>query len=345
MLTWRGVCSVIAVLALFASWLQAETLTLSSSFVKQVKNKATFPIHLELDAHLTSPHRIGRSGDDGDIHMAGRADEVQLSMVAEILNAGLSPQTGSVDAMNQAGSGQIVPVTGVWRIWFEHPSPGDQVQGDPVDVPANSNPDHVFEIHPITNFGGQDIADSSLVPIANDQNTYQAYPAHVAFAAYEKLKATISVSDSSVSITSGKAGYNYAEFIIELTGQPQIASQADPSDNGIFVLANVYDMDDPEQPVTADVRRMVFVENTEPAKQLQALSKGGRLHVLGVPRVNLAEVDAMGTGASVDTLLPYEMIIVAILPDSNAASGPAVAASKRQPSKAPKRHVQPDQNN
>jgi hypothetical protein len=344
MQTWRKICSLVAALALFASLLQAETLTLSSTFVKQVKNKATVPIHLELDAHLTSPHRIGRSGDDGDIHMAGRADEIQLPMVAEIMNAGLPPQAGSVDEMNQASSGQILPVTGVWRIWFEHPSPGDQVQGDPVDVPANSNPDHVFEIHPITNFGDQDIGDSSLVPIANGQQTYQAYPASVAFGAYEKLKATISVSDSSVSITTAKAGYNYAEFVIELAGQPQLASQSNPNDNGVFVLANVYDVSDPEQPVTADVRRMVFVENSEPAKQLQALSQGGRMHVLGIPRVNLAEVDAIATGQSVDTLLPYEMIIVAILPDSNAAA-PATVTSKRPPSKASKKRVQPGQKN
>jgi hypothetical protein len=343
--TWRRICTFVAALTLFASLLQAETLTLSSSFVKQVKNKATLPIHLELDAHLTTPHAISKSGDDGDIHMAGRADEVQLPMVAEIMNAGLTPQAGSVTAMNQASTGQIIPITGVWRIWFEHPSPGDQVQGDAVDVPVNSNPDHVFEIHPITNFGGQDIADSSLIPIANDQSTYQAYPAHVAFAAYEKLKATISGSDTSVSITSTKAGYNYAEFIIELAGQPQLASQADPNDNGIFVLANVYDVDDPEQAVTADVRRMVFVENTEPAKQVQALSKGGRMHVLGIPRVNLAEVDAIATGGSVDTVLPYEMIIVGILSDSEASSGAPAPASKHQPGNAAKKRTQPDENN
>jgi hypothetical protein len=332
------ICSLVAALALVASTVEAGTLVLSSSFVKQVKNKATLAIHLELDTHLTSPHRVGRSGDDGDIHMAGRADEVQLPLVAEIMNAGLSPQSGSVDEMNSASSGQIVQLTGVWRIWFEHPSSGDQVQGGPVDVPANSNPNHVFEIHPITNFGDQDIGDSSLVPIANDQNSYQAYTAQVAFGAYEKLRATISVSDTSVSITSPKAEYNYAEFIIELAGQPQLASQGDPNDNGIFVLANVYDVSNPEEPVTADVRRMVFVENTEPARQVQALGKGGRLHVLGVPRLNLAEVDAVGAGNSVDTLLPYEMIIVAILPDSSAVSGPAMTPNKAQPKKVVGKH-------
>jgi hypothetical protein len=322
MLTLRKISSFLAVLTLLPSTLQAETLTLSSSFVKQVKNKATVPIHLELDAHLTSPHTIGKGGDDGDIHMAGRADEVQLPMVAEIMNAGLPPEAGSVKIMNQTSSGQIVPVTGVWRIWFEHPSSGDQVQGDSVDVPTNSNPDHVFEIHPITNFDGQDIADSSLIPIAKGQKTYDAYPAHIAFATYEKLKATISASDTAVSITAGKVGYNYTEFVIELAGQPQFASKTDPSDNGIFVLANIYDTDDPEEPVTSDPRRMVFVENTEPAKQLLAKPEGGRMHVLGIPRVNLAEVDAAATSDPVDTLLPYEMIIVAVLPDSDAASQP-----------------------
>jgi hypothetical protein len=340
MKTWRRTCSFAAALALFASTLQAETLTLSSSFVKQVKNKAVFPIHFELDAHLTSPHRIGRSGDDGDIHMAGRADEVQLPMVAEIMNAGLTPQAASVDDMNNASSGQILPLTGVWRIWFEHPSPGDQVQGDPVDVPANSNPDHVFEMHPVTNFDGQDIADSSLAPIANDRSTYAAYPAQTAFAAYDKLKATITASDTAVSITSGRAGHNYTEFIIELAGQPQLASQTDPNDNGVFVLANVYDLSDPETPVTTDVRRMVFVENTEPAKQVQALAKGGRMHVLGVPRVNLAEVDAMGPVDAVDTSLPYEMIIVAVLPDASAVTAPAMAANKPPSAKGHKKHPQ-----
>jgi hypothetical protein len=345
MRTGRRICSFVAALALFASTLQAETLTLSSTFVKQVKNKATFPIHLELDAHLTSPHRIGRSGDDGDIHMAGRADEVRLPMVAEIMNAGLAPQAASVDDMNNTSSGQIVPVTGVWRIWFEHPSPGDQVQGDPVDVPANSNPDHVFEVHPITNFDSQEIADSSLVHIAKGQKTYEAYPALTAFPAYDKLTATISASGTAVSIAAEKAGYNYAEFIIELAGQPQLASQSDPNDNGIFVLANVYDLSDPETPVTTDVRRMVFVENTEPAKQVLALPKGGRLHVLGVPRVNLAEVDALGRVDSVDIPLPYEMIIVAVFPDSITSSEPATATGNRSPSKKPKKHVQPAPNN
>jgi hypothetical protein len=324
-MTCRKTASLLLVLALLGSTLHAETLNLSLDFVNQCKNRATIAINFELDAHLTSPHQIGRSGDDGDIHMAGRAPEVQLPMVAEIMNAGQSAESASVHLMNNTPTGQTVPLTGVWRIWFEHPSPGDQTQGDPVGIPANSNPDHVFEIHPITNFDGQDVADSSLVPITDpsDGHSYSAYPANTAFAAYEKLQATITVSDSSVSIDAKQAGYNYTEFLLEPAGTSA------QGDNGIFVLANVYDLSDPESPVTVSPRRMVFVDNTEPAKQLASLSPGQRLHVMGIPRVNLAEVAAVSGGNPVDMALPYEMIIVAVFPDGQTpVSAPANAELK-----------------
>jgi hypothetical protein len=308
-------------LALLVSTVQAETLTLNADFVKQNKNRATIAIQFELDAHLESPHRIGRSGDDGDIHMAGRAPEVQLPMVVEIMNAGLDAQSASVDLMNQTSSGQTIPVTGVWRIWFEHPSPGDQTQGDAVDVPQDSNPDHVFEIHPITRFGNQDIANTSFLPIdkpsaaAHDvPEDYQAYPASKAFAAYESLQATISVSDTAISITAKKAGYNYTEFLLEPVGQPM------PGDDGTFVLANVYDVSDAETPVTAAPRRMVFVSNTQPEAALKKLGSGQMLHVLGIPRVNLAEVAAVSGSDRVEMALPYEMIVVAVFPDNQGAS-------------------------
>lgn len=318
----RRITTLLSILALLLSSLHAETLNLSPAFVSQCKNRATISIQFELDRHLNAPHKIGSSGDDGDIHMAGRAPEVQLPMVAEIVNAGLDPQSGSVSLMNQTASGQTVPVTGVWRIWFEHPSPGDQTQGDPVDVPANTNPDHVFEIHPITSFGNQDIANSSFMPIDNPADVgnpgedYQAYPAAKAFGAYEKLQATISVSDSAVSITAQKAGYNYTEFLLEPVSPPA-AGDSDPGGvpNGTFVLANIFDVSDPETPVTATPHRMVFVNNTQPAAALQNLAPGQMLHVLGIPRVNLSEVAAITSSDPVDMALPYEIIVVAVIPD------------------------------
>ena len=307
----RKVIAQFTILMLLVPSVQAGTLVLSSDFVKRSKNRATISVNFELDEHLKSPHRVLNSGDDGDVHMAGRAPEVRLPMVVEIMNAGLKDQASSVTLMDNTAAGKSIAITGAWRIWFEHPSQDDQVQGQEVDVPANSNPDHVFEIHPVTVFGDDDIADSSLVPIVGpkDNHAYEAYSANKAFAVYENLQATIKVTDTAVSITSNKVGYNYTEFLLEPAGQSK------RGDVGIFVLANVYDLSDEETPVTSEPRRMVFIEHSEPAKALQNLGRGQRMHVLGIPRVNLAEVAAVSSGKTVTTSLPYEMIIVAVFPE------------------------------
>jgi hypothetical protein len=338
MTTTRKAFSLSAALLLVsAPALHAETLNLSPEFVNQCKNRATISINFELDAHLKSPHRISSSGDDGDVHMAGRAPEVKLPMVAEIMNAGMEAQSASLDLMNETATGQSIPIVGAWRIWFEHPSAGDQTQGDDVDVPEDSNPDHVFEIHPITKFGPNDIAEKSFVPIDKPNSAthdspedYQAYAATKAFGAYEKLQATISVSDSVVSITAKKAGYNYAEFLLEPVGK------FEPGDDGTFVLANVYDVSDAENPVTAAPRRMVFVSNTEPEAQLHQLTQGQMMHVLGIPRVNLAEIAAV-SGNNVDMALPYEMIIVAVFPDQQSSPSSRMPSGGSERSGAPPR--------
>src|SRR5271167_673407 len=109
---------VALLLASFAGASQAETLVLSSTFVDQVKNKATMDATFAVDAHLKTPHPISSGGNDGDIHMAGRAPEIQLPVVAEIVNARL--ETDSMATLNHTSQGQQVPMTGVWRIWFEH---------------------------------------------------------------------------------------------------------------------------------------------------------------------------------------------------------------------------------
>ena len=293
----------------------AETLVLSSVFVDQVKNKATIDATFEVDAHLKTPHPISSGGNDGDIHMAGRADEIQLPVVAEIVNARLEPD--SMATLNHTSQGQKVPMTGVWRIWFEHLGTEDQIQGNPVDLPANSNPAHLFEVHPITNFGGNNVLTSFA-----EIKGYTAYPAHVAFPFYEKAPATIQAADGAISITSGEGKYNYAEFVIELAGSAVCTDSTgtnvscdDVEAKSLFVLADVFDsQENAEDPVTADARRMVFVVGTDPATQVAKLSKGDRLHVLGIPRVNLSEVAAIAAQEATQTHLPYEMIIVAVMP-------------------------------
>lgn len=302
-----------------------EKLVLSRNFVDRVKNTAAIDLDQQfaIDAHLKTPHRIKSGGDDGDIHMAGRSDNIQLPTVAEIVNARL--EKPAMTNLNATLAGQKVSMSGVWRIWFEHLGTEDMIQGNQVGTPSDSNPAHVFEIHPITDFDGTDVSRSSFVPIAG----YTAYPASKAFPYYEKQQATIEGNATAISVTSTKSQYNYAEFVIELAGNvvctdasgQQVSGSGasscagDPKTRSLFVLANVFDSEEEEEALTADARRMVFVSGTDPADQVAKLSKGDRLHVLGIPRVNLAEVDAMAGNEAVTAMLPYEMIIVAVLPE------------------------------
>ena len=282
------------------------TLALNKSFVNKVRNKATITTNLTVDAHPKDPHSIKDDGEDGDIHMAGRDSLIQLPLVAEILNARREPT-----AMQLLKTLGIVPVsiTGVWRIWFEHLGTVDQIQGTPAPNPApkGSNPDHLFEIHPITTFAGVDVLDSFVeVP------GYQAYPASIAFPYYDDRDATIQASQTAIMIASGQAKYNYADFVMEIAGKPKDVG------DGFIVLGNVYDSAGSlENPVSAKVHRMIFVKGTPPAAKLLTLSKGDTMHVLGIPRVNLTDVFLItsknGTN-QVSLKLPYEMIIAALLP-------------------------------
>ena len=303
--------AAIALLVWTAAASAQTSLVLKNAFLEANKNRATIDITLEVDHVLRAPHHISRGGDDGDIHMSGRSDDIGLPLVVEIMNAGSDAEATVLQDAEQADGGNTLAVSGVWRIWFEHPG-GDQVQGDPVPQPADTNPDHVFELHPVTKFGG-DSAIASFVPIPG----YTAYDANTAFTQYEKLQATIQASDTSTTISADKAGYNYAEFQIQLSAAPTSSD-----DGGFLALAHV--MQDPEQPLDAvpDLRRMVFAPGTPPATFVANCQAGALLHVLGIPRVNLERVSFMTAqqppGQSFQAQLPYEMIIVGVFPDSAA---------------------------
>jgi hypothetical protein len=93
-----------------------------------------------------------------------------------------------------------------------------------------------------------------------------------------------------------------------------------------LVLADV--VKDDEEMVVPNPHRMVFAPNTPPAKQVAGLHKGDKMHVLGIPRVNLERISVMTAehpGEEFEAQLPYEMIIVAVYQDGAAAS-PGVRA-------------------
>jgi hypothetical protein len=280
----------------------AGTVVLKKAFIEKYKNRATIDALFIVDHAHARPNPPAK---DGDIHVAGRADQqVGLPMVAEVMNAA-SEGTAVNEIHKDEAHNQAVPISGVWRLWLEHPSPNPQIQFDPVPPANNTNPDHSFEIHPITKFAGNAVLDSfHFVP---------GFPAHTAsdsFASYEKLSLTLKVSASAVTISSPKAGFNYVDFFIELVGRPIRLD-----DGGHVVLANVLSESQGE-PIVKNIR-MIFVAGTDPDDKLTKGSAGAgtELHVLGIPRISLNAISSFisqGGNNTTGRKLPYEMIIVGV---------------------------------
>ena len=146
--------------------------------------------------------------------------------------------------------------------------------------------------------------------------------AELAFRSYEDKKCEITTNPAkrTTKIVTGMAGFNYVEFRIKLHSAPfEVA-------DGVMVFATVMRLRDPddepgenEEDDAVLVRnlRMVFLKGTPPEAAVKTLSKGGVMHVLGVPRINLKLVSFRRLNRTkipgiLSWNLPYEMLIVAV---------------------------------
>lgn len=302
-------------ISLCAFWQLASggTLILKRKWIEQFKDRATIDAAFTIDhAH---PHP-NPPANDGDIHVAGRAPkEIGLPMVAEVMNAAAPEEQPAVKAIHDnEGNGKFIQVTGAWRLWFEHP-PGSGTQTQFANVPkaANTNPDHCFEIHPLTVVDGKDLTTSF-----HDIKGFTPKQAQPAFASYEKLTVTLRANKTAVTLTSPKSGFNYVLFKFRALGNSKPLD-----DGGMQVLANVLADGGDDDEALAENVRMIFVKDSVPAKAFpMGIKNGDEVTVLGIPRLNLNAIFAAATAAesaAINRKLPYEMIIVALEGDSAGA--------------------------
>ena len=300
---------VLAALSSFGlSWSgSAATLVLKRAFIEEFKDRATIDANFVVDHAHKKPNK---PADDGDMHVAGRAPkEIGLPMVAEIMNAADAGAKSAVTVIHaNEGTDASLAVSGAWRVWFEHPpSQGSQIQGKAVPKAANTNPDHCFEIHPVTKVGGSDLSSTF-----HDVKGFEGKDTEKAFAAYEKLKITLAATKSAVTMDSTKTGFNYVKFTMQAT-----SALKKLKDGGFAITANVLSEEGDEDEALAQGVRMIFVPGTPPWKRaMSGLGNGDELEVLGIPRVNLNAISAaINSKSGVPAgkrKLPYEMIIVAL---------------------------------
>lgn len=286
---------LLCALCALAPQLDAAQLVLKRAFAVKYKNRLTIQTRFEVSHVKKSVNSIDSGGKDGDIHISGRAKtRIGLPLVVEIVNARGQKPAITVLRDTEASGGEI-SITGAWRIWFEHPGSEPHIQGDPVDPPTDTNPDHVFEIHPISAVGTQSIADSyKLIP------GYTAYPASTSFPRYEGMKATIRPTATSITIDAKMIGYNYTEFLAEIPGTPKAFEDC------VIALASLAD----DEVHITGLRRLVFLKDMA---GIENVKKGAVLRVLAIPRLNLErllDIAANHEGETLEIKLPYEFIVV-----------------------------------
>jgi hypothetical protein len=278
---------------------------INKSFIEKYKNRVTINATFTVDKAMGSPLP---SALDGDLHFAGRAPQVALPMVGEIANA--DDEKPAMDVVHGAeGTGKPLQVSGVWRLWPEHAGSAVEKQGNPLPAFDTNKPDHVFEIHPVTRINGIELLDS-FKPVKG----FSPGGAQRTFGIYENVSCTITVKPRAVSIVTLTGLYNDVEFIMEIADDRQLVVA-----NGRFVVASARDL---AGNLLVQRLRMVFVTGTPPEGAVSVLKRGDRLHVFGIPRLDLAEIsrrvrDSGMNPALLTRSLPYEIIILGVYTNGN----------------------------
>jgi hypothetical protein len=273
-------------------------ITLKNAFIAKFKERATINAKFTVDkAHPNA----NPAKKDGDLHAAGRAPEIGLATVAEIMNA--KDEVAGMAAIHEVeGTNASRAVVGAWRLWAEHGGGLPHVQGKALQKFDSTNPDHVFQIHPLTKIGAIDLRNS-LHPIEG----FRYKDAEDAFTRYENVRCKITPGATTTKLTTSMAGFNYVEFIMEVLQDP-VELQ-----DGKKVYASVLDLDGN---MLIRRRRMIFINDTPPELAVRNLHAGDQLHVVGIPRIDLALVSwrvehAVERPEVLTWNLPYEIIVVA----------------------------------
>jgi hypothetical protein len=285
--------------------------TLKKSFIEKYKNRVTITTPFLIDKVKSA---VNPATEDGDLHVAGRpVGEIGLMAVVEIQNA-KDANDAVAFVRENAGSDTPVNVTGVWRVWFEHAGTDNQTQGKPLTQSKNTNPPHVFEIHPATNIGSINLLDT-LRPVEDytkPENTESRI--HMVETMTGKLK----VASATATIRAGGNKPNYISFMMKLLPGDHGFQRPDGSwtqpEDGKFVFAKIFDG---ENELLAHKRRIAFVKDSEPFQKLQSLQPNECLNVLGITRINLELIswrikNAKKKPEVLGWNIPYELVAVGV---------------------------------
>jgi hypothetical protein len=274
-------------------------LVLRKDFIEKYKNR----VLLETPQFSFKASGGGPNGNDGDIHASGTSSDIGFATVVEIMNAKNS--LAGQQAFKSSVSQPPVPITGVWRLWAEHGT--GTFQQNSVSSFSNPNPNHAFELHPVTRVKGVNTASTIDFLLKSDAmkstgpafNDYLNYP-------YEVVD-----NGATVSVNTSSHGFNHVKFKAKL-----LSTAINADDSGKFVFAEVQDN---TGKVLLPKVRLALVPGSSAFLILANASAGSTFSVVGIPRISLRLISLQLSGtpdademAGRSGKLPFELVIVGV---------------------------------
>jgi hypothetical protein len=286
---------------------------LETEFVEKYKDRAT----IEGEFEPIALSKVHPAKNDGEVHVAGFLKGLTFPCVAEVMNAAKNRRGSPAEQALRAAAAakQKVKIAGAWRLWCEHAGTRDQIQGKAYPIPQpgvpKSNPDHVFEIHPVTRVEPNGGAAVAALDSVSETAGHKPHDAQKAFLlGYENVPCRIEpLGANRVRIITKGTGFNFTEFIFRAGD----TKTRELDDGGHALLGSVLDTDGE---LVVRRRRVVTMKGTAADEVLAGATEGKRFRVVGIPRISLKLVswrleNAKDPRNPLTWDLPYEMIIVA----------------------------------
>ncbi len=302
-----GVALLSLLLGLPGLALGAE-LHLREALLEAQRDRVTATITAVVD-HLGD--RAHPLSEDCDLHVPLRSREIRVAFIGEVKNACSERPPGTTgaywsDRLYEETHGLAVSVTGVFRIWLEHPPSGDVVQTEAVRVPwyGNSNPDHQVELHPLIRVGSLDFT-GHIKRIQEGSEQYRGYGPQELQAVLSKkltIQRIMVQGEPYVRLQGTKTGYNHWNLRGRVVEPPEALA------DGTRVHLDVLDGN---QVIPGAVRLpAVAVAGTAANTKMQSLVPGNIVQLQALGRIHVSTILDQLSLTAKQIPLPVEFVLL-----------------------------------
>ncbi len=283
-------------------------LHLRESLLGAQRNRVTVMVTAVVDHIGRRAHSLD---EDCDLHVPLRSQDIRVPFIGELKNACSIKPAGTPLAfwsrqIYQETHGQAVPVTGVFRIWLEHPPSGDAIQTEAEPVPwyENSNPDHQVELHPLLQVGSLDFS-GHVTWIEEGNDRFEGFgPDRLP----TLLRKTLTIQrmqvegESYIGIRGTKTPFNHWDLRARVSRGPQDLA------DGVAVRLDILDGN---QIVPGALGLpAVAAAGTVAHDKVQALNDGDLIRFQALIRMHLPSIlDQLGTQPQ-EIQLPLEFVLL-----------------------------------